>query len=45
MRAVDKSERWKEGSFLMELAEMDNPYMRADALGVRLDPCDSDDSS
>ncbi|KAJ7096294.1 hypothetical protein C8R44DRAFT_644349 [Mycena epipterygia] len=45
VRAVDKSERWKEGSFLLELAEMDNPYMRADALGMRLDPSDSEDSS
>ncbi|KAJ6586950.1 hypothetical protein DFH09DRAFT_1308040 [Mycena vulgaris] len=39
VRAFEKSERWKESSFLLELAELDNPYMR------RLDSSDSEDSS
>ncbi|KAJ7497321.1 hypothetical protein FB451DRAFT_226203 [Mycena latifolia] len=39
VRAFERSERWKESSYLLELAELDNPYMR------QPDSSDSEDSS
>ncbi|KAJ7084412.1 hypothetical protein B0H15DRAFT_849082 [Mycena belliarum] len=39
VRAFESSERWKESSFLLELAELDGPFIR------RPDSPDSDDSS
>jgi hypothetical protein len=42
LRAFEKSERWKESHFLLELAELENPC-RPDAIG--LDSSDSEDSS
>ncbi|KAJ7132746.1 hypothetical protein C8R43DRAFT_1023079 [Mycena crocata] len=43
VRAFEKSERWKESSFLLELAELDNFYTRPNT-GMSLDS-DSEDSS
>ncbi|KAJ7346649.1 hypothetical protein DFH08DRAFT_868933 [Mycena albidolilacea] len=42
LRAFEKTESWKESRFLLELAELENPY-RPDAIG--LDSSDSEDSS
>jgi hypothetical protein len=42
LRAFEKTETWKESRFLLELAELENPY-RPDAIG--LDSSDSEDSS
>jgi len=42
LRAFEKTESWKESRFLLELAELVNPY-RPDAIG--LESSDSEDSS
>ncbi|KAJ7218042.1 hypothetical protein GGX14DRAFT_695986 [Mycena pura] len=40
VRAFEKSERWKEERFLLEMAELDNPYRTH-----RLDSSDSEEDS
>ncbi|KAJ7462336.1 hypothetical protein B0H11DRAFT_2055262 [Mycena galericulata] len=41
VRAFEKSERWKESAFLLELAELDNPG----TIGIRRDSSDSSEDS